>query len=154
MTRDIEAVRRALPLRFPYLMVDRVLEEGEGRVVAVKNVTIGEPVFQGHFPSPHPAVMPGTLILEAMAQTVAFLLLEGEEEGLGFLVGVDKARFRRKVVPGDQLRLEARLLKRKRGLVRAEVRASVSGETAATAIISLVAAEGEKAEREQDQDVE
>ncbi len=142
MRRDIEAIRRALPLRFPYLMVDRILEEGEGLIIAVKNVTIGEPVFQGHFPAPHPAVMPGTLILEAMAQTAAFLLLEGMEEGLGYLVGVDKARFRRKVIPGDQLRLEARLLKRKKGLIRAEVTASVGGETAATAVILLVAEEG------------
>jgi 3-hydroxyacyl-[acyl-carrier-protein] dehydratase len=141
MARDIEAIRRGLPIRFPYLMVDRILEEEGGRVVALKNVTIDEPVFQGHFPEPLPAVMPGTLILEAMAQTAAFLLL-GEEGSLGYLVGIDQAHFRRKVVPGDQLRLEARLLRRRRGLLRAEVEASVSGEVAATAVISLVIAGG------------
>jgi len=71
--RDIEGIRKALPLRYPYLMIDRIIEEGDGRVVAIKNVTIGEPFFQGHFPEPLPAVMPGTLILEAMAQAAAFL---------------------------------------------------------------------------------
>jgi len=74
MFLTIEEIRRRIPLRYPYLLVDRVTELGEERVVAIKNVTIGEPVFQGHFPEPLPAVMPGTLILEAMAQTAAFLL--------------------------------------------------------------------------------
>ncbi|MCX6099349.1 MAG: 3-hydroxyacyl-[acyl-carrier-protein] dehydratase FabZ, partial [Candidatus Bipolaricaulota bacterium] len=101
--RDIEAIRRRIPLRFPYLMIDRILEEGPGRVVALKNVTIGEPFFQGHFPEPSPAIMPGTLVLEAMAQTAAFLVpADGDSPTLGYLVGVEAARFRRKVVPGDQ----------------------------------------------------
>lgn len=139
MVRDIEAIRRSLPLRYPYLLIDRILEEGEGRVVAVKNVTINEPVFQGHFPEPRSAVMPGTLILEAMAQTAAFLMgLEGE--GMGYLVGIDQARFRRRVVPGDQLLLTARTLRKRRGLLRAEVEGMVAGEPVAKAIITLVAA--------------
>ncbi len=139
MVRDIEAIRRSFPLRYPYLLIDRILEEGEGRVVALKNVTIGEPVFQGHFPEPLSAVMPRTLILEAMAQTAAFLMgLDGK--GMGYLVGIDQARFRRKVVPGDQLILTALTLRKRRGLLRAEVEGTVAGETVAKAIISLVTA--------------
>ena len=137
--RDIEAIRRRIPLRFPYLMIDRILEEGPGRVVALKNVTIGEPFFQGHFPEPFPAIMPGTLVLEAMAQTAAFLVpVDGDSPTLGYLVGVEAARFRRKVVPGDQLRLEATRVRARRGLLQAEVTASVGGELAASATLSLL----------------
>jgi len=136
MSRDVEGVRRALPLRYPYLMVDRVVEEGPNRVVALKNVTVNEPFFQGHFPEPLPAVMPGTLILEAMAQTAAFLL--GSE---GYLVRVESARFRRKVTPGDQLILTAQAVRRRGGLLQAEVRATVREETVAEANLSLLAGE-------------
>ena len=147
---DIEAIRRRLPHRYPFLMIDRVLEREEGRVVALKNVTINEPFFQGHFPDPHEAVMPGVLIIEAMAQTSAFLTMEAEDDGaaprVGYLVGVDKVRVRRKVIPGDQLRLEAEHVRSKRGLVQAQVRATVDGELAASALISFVLAEGEPEE--------
>jgi 3-hydroxyacyl-[acyl-carrier-protein] dehydratase len=137
--RDVEAIRERIPLRYPYLMIDRIVEEGEARVVALKNVTINEPFFQGHFPEPLQAVMPATLILEAMAQTAAFLALSVERGAReGYLVGVEKARFRRKVVPGDRLLLEAQLLRRRRGLVQAEVVATVDGEAAASAIVSLL----------------
>ena len=139
MARDIEGIRKALPLRYPYLMIDRILREEEGLVVAVKNVTINEPFFQGHFPEPLPAVMPGTLILEAMAQTAGFLLV-GDGNGEGYLVGVDEARFRRKVVPGDRLILTASVLRKRRGLVRARVEVKVEEELAASAVVSLVAA--------------
>jgi 3-hydroxyacyl-[acyl-carrier-protein] dehydratase len=139
--RDLEAIRKRIPLRYPYLMVDRVLEEGPDRVVALKNVSIGEPFFQGHFPDPLPAIMPGTLLLEAMAQTAAFLMEEtGAGPSLGYLVGVEDARFRRKVVPGDQLRLEAKRLRFRRGLLQAAVTASVDGEVAASATLSLLLA--------------
>lgn len=143
--RDVEALRKRIPLRYPYLMLDRVLEEGPDRVVALKNVSIGEPVFQGHFPEPLPAILPGTLVLEAMAQAAAFLLAragEGEGPALGYLVGVDAARFRRKVVPGDQMRLEATRARSRRGVVVAEVTASVDGEEAASATLTLVLARG------------
>jgi len=133
--RDIEGIKRLLPLRYPYLMIDRILEEGDGRVVAIKNVTIDEPFFQGHFPEPHPSVMPGTLILEAMAQAAAFLSPAGGDAG--YLVGVEGARFRRRVIPGDRLRIEARLSRWRGGLLRAVVEASVDGETVASAEISL-----------------
>ncbi|MEW5825930.1 MAG: 3-hydroxyacyl-ACP dehydratase FabZ [Candidatus Bipolaricaulota bacterium] len=143
--RDIEEIRRILPLRFPYLMIDRVIEEEPGRVVALKNVTIGEPFFQGHFPEPLPAVMPGTLILEAMAQTAAFLLTR-DAGGEGYLIAVDAARFRRRVTPGDQLRLEAVVTRRRASLVQADVVATVGGERAASATISLLARGGEVVE--------
>lgn len=139
MARDIEGIRKALPLRYPYLMIDRIESEEEGLVVARKNVTINEPFFQGHFPEPLPAVMPGTLILEAMAQTAAFLLAR-DGKGEGYLVGVDEARFRRKVVPGDSLILTARVLRKRTGLVKARVEAMVDDELVASAVISLVAA--------------
>jgi 3-hydroxyacyl-[acyl-carrier-protein] dehydratase len=137
MPRDIEEIRRLLPLGYPYLLVDRILEETEGTVVALKNVTINEPFFQGHFIEPGPAVMPGTLVLEAMIQTAAFLLV-AQERGLGYLVEVEKARFRRKVVPGDQLRLEAHRMRTRRGVVEATTEASVDGEPAASAVVTLM----------------
>jgi len=138
VARDIEGIRKLIPLRYPYLMIDRVQREEEGLVVAVKNVTINEPFFQGHFPEPLQAVMPGTLILEAMAQTAAFLLAR-DGQGEGYLVGVDEARFRRKVIPGDQLILTARVLRVRTGLLKAKVEASVDDELAASGVISLVA---------------
>lgn len=139
-TLDIEGIRRALPHRYPFLMIDRLLEREEERVVAIKNVTINEPFFQGHFREPLDAVMPGVLILEAMAQTSAFLALapEGEDPKMGYLVGVEKARFRRQVTPGDSLRIEARLARRKRELLRVDVTAHVEDEEAASATLSLV----------------
>jgi 3-hydroxyacyl-[acyl-carrier-protein] dehydratase len=136
---DIEAIRKRLPLRYPYLMIDRVVERSDDRVVALKNVSINEPVFQGHFPEPLGAILPGTLILEAMAQAASFLAISdagGANEG--YLVGVEKARFRRKVVPGDQLRIEATRTRMKRGLLQADVQAAVDGEVAASAVISLL----------------
>ena len=143
MRLTIEEIRRRIPLRYPYLMVDRVVEYGPDRAVTLKNVTIDEPVFQGHFPEPLPAVLPGTLILEAMAQTAAFLLVNDNDDiGVGYLVGVDRARFRRQVTPGDQLQLEAQPLRRRAGVIKAEVKATVDGTLVAEAVISLVAPEG------------
>ena len=137
---DIEAIRQRLPHRYPFLLVDRIVERSAERVVGLKNVTVNEPFFQGHFPPPLEAVMPGVLILEAMAQTAAFLVLDDEKEtpSIGYLVGIDKAKFRRKVVPGDQLRMEARISRQKRELLQATVEATVDGELAASAIISMV----------------
>ena len=137
---DIEAIRQRLPHRYPFLLVDRIVERSAERVVGVKNVTANEPFFQGHFPPPLEAVMPGVLILEAMTQTAAFLVLDDERESpsIGYLVGIDKAKFRRKVVPGDQLRMEARIARRKRELLQATVEATVDGELAAAATISLL----------------
>jgi len=140
---DIEAIQRTLPHRYPFLMVDRILEQEDGRVVGLKNVTIDEPFFQGHFPEPIGAIMPGVLILESMAQTTAFLVLPSGPDGkrAGYLVGVDKARFRRQVVPGDQLRLEATLVRYRHGILQADVTATVEGEIAASARVSVAVAE-------------
>jgi 3-hydroxyacyl-[acyl-carrier-protein] dehydratase len=143
--RGLEKVRRFLPHRYPFLMVDRIEEIGDDRVVGLKNVSIDEPFFQGHFPEPLEAVMPGVLILEAMAQTSAFLLAnpkdtEDADRPTGYLVGVDNARFRRKVVPGDQLRIEARLVRRRGKLLRVEACATVDTEEAASATLSIVIA--------------
>ena len=137
---DIEAIRQRLPHRYPFLLVDRIVERSAEKVVGLKNVTVNEPFFQGHFPPPLEAVMPGVLILEAMAQTAAFLVLDDEKEtpSIGYLVGIDKAKFRRKVTPGDQLRMEARISRQKRELLQATVEATVDGELAASAIISMV----------------
>ena len=136
MSCNAEDIRQVLPHRYPYLMIDRVLEQDKEHVIAVKNVTINEPFFQGHFPEPFQAIMPGTLILEAMAQTAAFLL--GGKSELGFLVKVDKARFRRKVIPGDQLILSASRLRQRGRLLQIEAEASVNNEIAATATISII----------------
>lgn len=135
---DIEAIRQRLPHRYPFLLVDRIVERDADRVVGLKNVTVNEPFFLGHFPEE--AVMPGVLILEAMTQTAAFLALDDEADtpSVGYLVGIDKAKFRRKVVPGDQLRMEARFLRQKRELLQATVEATVEGELAASAVVSMV----------------
>jgi 3-hydroxyacyl-[acyl-carrier-protein] dehydratase len=132
MKMDIEAILRKLPHRYPFILVDRVLELVPGeRVVALKNVTINEHFFAGHFPG-HP-VMPGVLIIEALAQACAILALEtlGAKEGDGtlfYFAGIDAARFKKLVVPGDQLRLEAELMRSKRGVGKFTARALVDGQ--------------------------
>lgn len=111
MILDISAIRRFLPHRYPMLLIDRVLEwEPVTRAVALKNVSINEPFFSGHYPdSP---IMPGVLIVEAMAQTGGIAMLTGDESSaLPILAGIDAARFRKLVVPGDQLRLEATVIR-------------------------------------------
>jgi 3-hydroxyacyl-[acyl-carrier-protein] dehydratase len=132
MKMDIEAILRKLPHRYPFILVDRVLEVVPGeRVVALKNVTINEHFFAGHFPG-HP-VMPGVLIIEALAQACAILALEtlGAKDGDGtlfYFAGIDAARFKKLVVPGDQLRLEAELVRSKRGVGKFTARALVDGQ--------------------------
>jgi len=124
------------------LLIDKVIEMEDGkRIVAVKNVTANEPFFQGHFPS-NP-IMPGVLITEALAQTGAVLLLNMEENRgkLGVFTGINNFKFRRQVVPGDTLRLEADLIKYRHGMGRAEVRATVDGELAAGGEISFAVVE-------------
>lgn len=135
----IEEIRKLLPHRYPMLLVDRVLEISEGDdlvVVAEKLVSANEPFFQGHFPdSP---VMPGVLIVEAMAQTSALGMRYREPESLGrgmALVGIDRARFRRPVVPGDLLTLRSRLTRRRGDLFIFEAVAQVLGDTVAEARI-------------------
>ncbi|AWT35621.1 MULTISPECIES: 3-hydroxyacyl-ACP dehydratase FabZ [Deinococcus] len=137
----IQDVLKTLPHRFPFVMVDRVLSIQDGEVHALKNVTVNEPFFPGHFPQE--PVMPGVLIVEALAQASMFCLHGQLEPGtIGYLAGVDGARFKRKVIPGDQLHLHAKLEFLRRGLGKTTCRALVDGEVAAEATILFAVAKG------------
>jgi len=134
---DIKEIMRLLPHRYPFLLVDRVLEAvPQKRIVAIKNVTINEPFFQGHFPGE--PIMPGVLIVEAMAQAWGILLLSSADADLSKnssirFVAIDKCRFRRAVVPGDQLRFELEAISVKRGIWKFGGKAYVGDEVAAEA---------------------
>jgi beta-hydroxyacyl-ACP dehydratase FabZ len=134
---DIRGIMKSIPHRYPFLLVDRVLELEPGRrLVAIKNVTMNESFFQGHFPGA--PVMPGVLIVEAMAQAGAVLLLHDMPDRASKLVyftGIDGARFRRTVVPGDQVRFELDVLKRRTNACKMRGRATVEGQLAAEAVI-------------------
>ncbi len=136
---DVKEIREYLPHRYPFLLIDRVTELVEGEsIVAYKNITINEEVFNGHFPqSP---VFPGVMILEAMAQASGVLgfktMNKKPEDGSIYLfAGVDDVRFKRQVVPGDRLQLESRVVSVKRGIWKFECRATVDGALAASASI-------------------
>ena len=139
MVMDVKEIREYLPHRYPFLLVDRVTELNLGEsIVAYKNVTINEPYFNGHFPD-HP-VMPGVLIIEAMAQAAGNLGFKTmdktpQDGSIYYFVGSDKLRFKRPVVPGDKLQLEASIRSEKRGIWKFECRASVDGQLAASATI-------------------
>ncbi len=126
---DVRQIKQIIPHRYPFLLVDKIIEIEEGkRVVGIKNVTVNEPFFQGHFPE-YP-VMPGVLILEALAQTGAIAVL-GQEENkgkIGFLAGVDKCRFKQQVKPGDQLRLEIEIIRMKGSIGKGKGVATVDGK--------------------------
>jgi 3-hydroxyacyl-[acyl-carrier-protein] dehydratase len=133
---DIHQVLKLLPHRYPFLLVDKVLEYRPGEMVAIKNVTFNEPFFQGHFPDR--PIMPGVLILEAMAQVTGLLAfysadVKPKQNAVYYLVGVDKARFRKPVEPGDQLILTARLVREIRGIYTFEATAAVEGRQVASA---------------------
>ena len=138
-TCDVEAIMAMLPHRYPFLMVDRVLACEPGKSLrAMKNVTFNEPFFQGHFPG-HP-VMPGVMIIEAMAQAAGLLVqlsapprVEGDPQPIFYLVKVDKARFNRIVVPGDQLVFEVELVRTLRNMGQYACRAIVDGKEVASA---------------------
>jgi 3-hydroxyacyl-[acyl-carrier-protein] dehydratase len=142
---DIHKVLSLLPHRYPFLMIDRVLEiEAHKRILATKNVTYNEPFFNGHFPIR--PVMPGVLIVEAMAQATALLAMESNPESVSktsiyLFVGIDKARFKRQVEPGDQLQIEMHQKALKRGIGFFSGRATVDGKVAATADIMCTARE-------------
>ncbi len=142
---NILQIQKLLPHRYPFLMVDKVVEcEPKKRLLACKNVTINEPFFQGHFPG-NP-VFPGVLMLEALAQATALLTAESDDQyGEGttyYLAGIDKARFKRQVGPGDQLMLEAVLTKNKRNIWSFECRAEVENELVVSANIMCAAVVG------------
>jgi 3-hydroxyacyl-[acyl-carrier-protein] dehydratase len=136
-TMDVNEIRRYLPHRYPFLLVDRIVAIEPGRSIrGVKNVTINEPFFQGHFPE-YP-VMPAVLVIEALAQVAAILshLIAGtkpDSHSLIFFAGIDNARFRRQVVPGDRLTLEAEVIRMVRGVGKFSTRALVGDEIAAEA---------------------
>ena len=134
---NIHQILKQLPHRYPFLLVDRVLELDKGKTIkALKNVTMNEPFFEGHFP--HRPVMPGVLMLEALAQGAALLAFDAlgtspNDETVYYFAGIDGARFKRPVEPGDQLILEVELMRMKAGIFKFKARASVAGETAVEA---------------------
>jgi 3-hydroxyacyl-[acyl-carrier-protein] dehydratase len=138
ITLDINDIQRLLPHRFPFLLIDRIVElERKKRIVAIKNVTINEPFFAGHFPGV--PVMPGVLIVEAMAQAGGVLLfseVEDRETKLVLFTGIEKAKFRRPVVPGDQLRIEVDVRVWRGNAGRMEGTAYVGDKRAAEALVS------------------
>lgn len=127
---DVNEIMKLLPHRFPFLLVDRVLEIDPGKkIVGLKNVTMNEPFFPGHFPG-HP-VMPGVLIVEAMAQVAAIFVYSSSDDNkdkITYFVGIDKTKFRKPVVPGDQLRLELEVIGCRRGIYTFSGKAYVDGK--------------------------
>lgn len=142
---DIEKLLSILPHRYPFLLIDRIVDiDGEQQAVGIKNITINEPHFTGHFPTK--PVMPGVLILEAMAQTagaISLLQLENKQTNLVYLMTVDNAKFRKPVVPGDQLKIHVQLLKKRAGMRRFSCVAKVEDVRVAEAEIAAMIIEEE-----------
>jgi 3-hydroxyacyl-[acyl-carrier-protein] dehydratase len=133
---DIQAIRDILPHRYPFLLVDRIIDYSEEHIVGIKNVTVNEPFFPGHFPD-FP-VMPGVLIVESMAQVAGVLVLKSipdRHSKLVLLASVEEAKFRRPVRPGDQLRIEMRMERRKATVVKMRGQATVDGVVVAEAVL-------------------
>lgn len=130
MTKEIKWIQTVLPHRYPFLMIDRIISLSSDEAVAIKNVTINEPYFQGHFPDE--PIMPGVLLLEALAQLGGVLInsLNGEDKPKqkGYFAGIDGVRFRKPVTPGDQIILKVSLLKHKGGIYKLKGEAKVQGE--------------------------
>ncbi|PCJ31505.1 MAG: 3-hydroxyacyl-[acyl-carrier-protein] dehydratase FabZ [Gammaproteobacteria bacterium] len=141
-TIDIHEIQRLLPHRYPFLLIDRVLDYTPGEsLVGIKNITFNEPQFTGHFPQR--VIMPGVLILEALAQATGLLAFKSVEDlrsdnALYYLAGIDNARFKKPVEPGDQLKLTVKLIKNKRNLWKFSGEATVDGELVVSADIMCV----------------
>ena len=138
MVMNVEQIMAVIPHRYPFLLIDRIVELEPGvRAVAIKQVTINEPFFQGHFPD-YP-IMPGVLIIEALAQTgaVAGMVLPENQSKIALFAGIEGARFRRPVVPGDSLRLEVTIEAMKRGIGKAAAKATVDGNLACEAQLTF-----------------
>ena len=152
MIMDVTEIQKILPHRYPFLFVDAIVEmERLKRVVGIKNVTINESHFQGHFPGK--PIMPGVLIIEAMAQTGGLLLLQevpDRENKLLYFVAVDGARFRRPVVPGDQLKLEIKVVSWRGDFCKLDGRATVEGQLAAEATLMCKMVDREMTVKAQD----
>jgi beta-hydroxyacyl-ACP dehydratase FabZ len=136
---DIQEIRDILPHRYPMLLVDAILELEEERIVGIKNVTVNEPFFVGHFPE-YP-VMPGVLVVEAMAQVAGVLVLKSlpdRKNKLVLLATIEEAKFRGKVRPGDQLRIEMKVTKRKSAIAKMHGNATVDGVVVAEAVLMCV----------------
>ena len=139
MLLDVEEIKEYLPQRYPFLLVDRVVEMELGKsIVAYKNVTVNEPFFQGHFPNQ--PIMPGVLIIEALAQAAGVLGFKSQEKKpadgyLYYFVGADEVRLRRPVVPGDQLMLRAEVITNRRGIYKFAAKATVGDELVGTMTI-------------------
>lgn len=137
---DINEIKKYIPHRYPFLLIDKIIEMEKGkRVVGIKNVTANEPFFQGHFPK-FP-VMPGVLIIEGMAQTAcvfASIELGKNSESIAYFMGIDKAKFRKPVVPGDQLRFELEVIKKRNTIYRFRGNAFVEGKLVAEAEVTAM----------------
>lgn len=132
---NMEDIMRILPHRFPILLVDKVIERDEKKIVAIKNVTISEIFFLGHFPE-YP-IYPGVLIIEGMAQTAGLLLLKPDQKAVPLFLGIDSARFKSPVRPGDVLRYEVEIVESKLNVVKVKAKASVDDRIVATAELLL-----------------
>jgi len=143
---DILGILKIAPHRYPFLMVDRVLWHTDTRAEGYKNITFNEPCFTGHFPGR--PIFPGVLQIEAMAQMGGLLVLSRPENTgkLAFFTGADELKFRKQVVPGDQLKLEVELLREKRGLCQVRGKASVDGQMSCEGIVSFMVVEERKQE--------
>ena len=139
MELTIQDIQKIVPHRYPFLLVDKILEYGEDYIIGIKNVTFNEPFFQGHFPGI--PIMPGVMIVEAMAQVSGILflkILDDQKKRLVYFAGIDKAKFRKPVHPGDQLRMELKILRFRQSSYKMRGTAYVDGEVAATAELLLI----------------
>ena len=132
---NIDDIMKILPHRYPFLLVDGVIEKSENKIVAFKNISISDPVFQGHFPN-YP-IYPGVLIIEGLAQTAGLLLLDESQDAVPLFLGIDSARFKKEVRPGDKLIYEVTVLQKRSMMVKVQAVAKVDGNVVTKAELLL-----------------